>query len=157
MYTMQLSKTRLARLLALSAVCGTAFFLIYRSSFSWTNTSDLLHTKWSIMDFRSLPGSPQKDTLDQIVLVVASQKTDNTTWLETAFPSWQKAIYLTDGPSSLSVPANKGRESMVYLRCTLTSFLLMLSLTYHKLHNRQLRQPPINPNLPACKPIPMAQ
>ena len=55
---------------------------------------------------------------DRVVLVVASQTTDNTTWLDTAFPSWEKAIYLTDVPSNLSVPVNKGREGMVYLRYT---------------------------------------
>jgi hypothetical protein len=50
------------------------------------------------------------------MLVVASQTKDNTTWLRTGFPSWEKAIYLTDAPSNLSVPVNKGREGMVYLR-----------------------------------------
>lgn len=54
---------------------------------------------------------------EDITFVVASQIQDNTTWLAHAFPTWEKAIFLTDGdaPSRLSVPANKGRESMVYL------------------------------------------
>lgn len=60
--------------------------------------------------------TPEPDHED-ITLVVASQIQDNTTWLAYASPTWEKAIFLTDGevPSRLSVPANKGRESMVYL------------------------------------------
>jgi len=52
---------------------------------------------------------------ERVALVVASQSSDNTTWLEESFPTWEKAVYLTDAPSNLSVPANRGRESMVYL------------------------------------------
>ncbi|KAM0721980.1 hypothetical protein Q7P37_002906 [Cladosporium fusiforme] len=54
-------------------------------------------------------------TDEDVTLVIASQTQDNTTWLAHAFPTWEKAIFLTDAPSRLSVPANKGRESMVYL------------------------------------------
>ena len=51
-----------------------------------------------------------------VTLVVASQSKDNTTWLANAFPSWEKMIYVTDNPTAaLTVPANKGREAMVYL------------------------------------------
>lgn len=50
-----------------------------------------------------------------VAVVVASQKGDDTTWLE-AFSSWSKFIYVTDDQNaSLTVPANKGREAMVYL------------------------------------------
>ena len=52
---------------------------------------------------------------ERVALVVASQTTDNTTWLGGNFPSWEESVYLTDAPSNLSVPVNKGRESMVYL------------------------------------------
>jgi hypothetical protein len=103
MYTIPSGKTRLAVLLALLTACAAAFFLTYRASFSWADTSDLSHMKYDL--------SP-----DQVVLVVASQTKDNTTWLKTGFPSWEKAVYLTDAPSNLSVPVNKGREGMVYLR-----------------------------------------
>jgi hypothetical protein len=61
------------------------------------------------------PSRIKDDRPERIALVVASQTTDNTTWLEESFPTWEKAIYLTDAPSNLSVPVNKGRESMVYL------------------------------------------
>jgi hypothetical protein len=118
MYTIPSGKTRLALFLALFAACAAAFFLTYRASFSWADTSDLSHIKWSTLHFPEHSDPPQKYDLprEQIVLVVASQTKDNTTWLKTGFPSWEKAIYLTDAPSNLSVPVNKGREGMVYLR-----------------------------------------
>jgi hypothetical protein len=118
MYTIPSGKTRLAVLLALLTACAAAFFLAYRASFSWADTSDLSHNKWSTLHFPEHSDPPQKYDLprEQIVLVVASQTKDNTTWLRTGFPSWEKAIYLTDAPSNLSVPVNKGREGMVYLR-----------------------------------------
>jgi hypothetical protein len=49
-------------------------------------------------------------------VVVASQSSENATWLEEYFPQWEKNIYHVDDPSAaLTVPKNKGRESMVYL------------------------------------------
>ncbi|KAI7325044.1 hypothetical protein KC315_g8095 [Hortaea werneckii] len=51
-----------------------------------------------------------------VTLVVASQTTDDTTWLENAFPEWSKKIYVTDNQNAaLTVPTNRGREGMVYL------------------------------------------
>ncbi|RMY62791.1 hypothetical protein D0863_10839 [Hortaea werneckii] len=52
-----------------------------------------------------------------VTLVVASQTTDDTTWLENAFPEWSQNIYVTDDQNAaLTVPTNRGREGMVYLR-----------------------------------------
>jgi hypothetical protein len=118
MYTIRSGKARPAVFLSLTTVCAAAFYLIYRESFSWADTSDLSHMEWSTLPHQEHPDPQQKNDLhsDQVVLVVASQTTDNTTWLKTHFPSWKKAIYLTDVPSNLSVPVNKGREGMVYLR-----------------------------------------
>ena len=59
--------------------------------------------------------TPEPEARKSVTFVVASQRQDDTTWLENAFPDWEKAIYQTDGSSRLKVPANKGRESMVYL------------------------------------------
>ncbi|PPJ49813.1 hypothetical protein CBER1_03328 [Cercospora berteroae] len=63
--------------------------------------------------------SPAPDQAKQIQknveIVVASQKGDNTIWLD-ALPSWPRAIYVTnDAQAELTVPNNKGREGMVYL------------------------------------------
>ena len=52
----------------------------------------------------------------QTAVVVASQSSENATWLDEYFPSWEKNIYRVDDKgASLKVPMNKGRESMVYL------------------------------------------
>jgi hypothetical protein len=49
-------------------------------------------------------------------IVVASQHSENATWLNEFFPHWEKNIYHVDNPNALlTVPKNKGRESMVYL------------------------------------------
>ncbi|KAL1999455.1 hypothetical protein VTN02DRAFT_4503 [Thermoascus thermophilus] len=49
-------------------------------------------------------------------LVVASMRSDNTSWLFEYFPDWHKSIYVVDDPDAeLTVEVNKGRESMVYL------------------------------------------
>lgn len=49
-------------------------------------------------------------------VVVASQASENATWLDEYFPQWEKNIYRVDNKSApLTVPKNKGRESMVYL------------------------------------------
>lgn len=49
-------------------------------------------------------------------VVVASQASENATWISEFFPRWEQNIYRVDDPSAkLTVPKNKGRESMVYL------------------------------------------
>lgn len=49
-------------------------------------------------------------------VVVASQASENATWLNQYFPDWEQNIYQVDDPNApLTVPRNKGRESMVYL------------------------------------------
>ncbi|KNG45707.1 f-box domain containing protein [Stemphylium lycopersici] len=49
-------------------------------------------------------------------VVVASQSSENATWLNEYFPQWEKNIYRVDDQHApLTVPLNKGRESMVYL------------------------------------------
>jgi hypothetical protein len=58
------------------------------------------------------PGPKQRRT----AVVVASQASENATWLQEYFPQWEKNIYRVDDPEApLTVPKNKGRESMVYL------------------------------------------
>jgi hypothetical protein len=52
----------------------------------------------------------------QKVMVVASMKKDDTSWLLENFPDWTKSIYVVDNKRApLTVALNKGRESMVYL------------------------------------------
>lgn len=79
------------------------------------NTPESSQPRWPVADTTWTLRTTSEDELERVALVVASQTTDNTTWLEESFPTWEKAVYLTDAPSNLSVPVNKGRESMVYL------------------------------------------
>jgi hypothetical protein len=54
-------------------------------------------------------------------VVVAAQASENATWLNEYFPEWEKNIYRVDNASApLTVPKNKGRESMVYLTYVFT-------------------------------------
>jgi hypothetical protein len=106
---------RFVKLLYLSAVCAFAFVLIYRTSISWSDVTGSLQPEWPPVSHDPEPEAIKGPVLERVMLVVASQTTDNTTWLDGSFPDWEKSVYLTDVPSDLSVPVNKGRESMVYL------------------------------------------
>jgi hypothetical protein len=56
------------------------------------------------------------DMLKDKTMVVASMKSDDTSWLTEYFPDWPKSIYVVDDKHApLTVTRNKGRESMVYL------------------------------------------
>ncbi|KAF2087460.1 hypothetical protein K490DRAFT_73836 [Saccharata proteae CBS 121410] len=74
--------------------------------------------------------------------VVASQKGDDTDWLFEHFPGWSKYIYNVDDPTAaLTVPKNKGRESMVYLTYiidhydNLPQYILFLHPKRYQWHN----------------------
>lgn len=64
-------------------------------------------------------------------VVVASQASENATWLTHYFPDWEKNIYRVDDANApLTVPTNKGRESMVYLTHVLPPPSLDRELTF---------------------------
>ena len=49
-------------------------------------------------------------------IVVASMKSDDTSWLAEYFTDWSRSVYVVDDQkAALTVTQNKGRESMVYL------------------------------------------
>jgi hypothetical protein len=48
---------------------------------------------------------------------VASLRSEDTSWVHRHLPDWSRSVYIVDDPSAeLTVPTNKGREAMVYLR-----------------------------------------
>lgn len=50
------------------------------------------------------------------LIVVASQKEEDTSWLKKRLPQWSTAIYVVDDSTAkYQVPLNKGKEAMVYL------------------------------------------
>jgi hypothetical protein len=58
----------------------------------------------------------QEENKLELELVVASIKSENTSWLNTYLPSLPKKIYVADDSrAEFTVPKNKGREAMVYL------------------------------------------
>lgn len=72
----------------------------------------LYHYFPSISDstFFSNPYSTRKE------IVVASVKSDDTSWVAEHLPEWRARIYVADDPNAeFTVPKNKGHESMVYL------------------------------------------
>lgn len=76
----------------------------------------LYHSTYS----RKLVDTSREDNnppmLSDVELVVASMKHENTSWVGKYFPSWRKSIYTVDDPTApLTVPKNKGRETMAYL------------------------------------------
>jgi len=61
-------------------------------------------------------GEGKQGAKRRTAVVVASQASEDATWLDEYFPQWEKYIYRVDTPNAkLTVPMNKGRESMVYL------------------------------------------
>jgi hypothetical protein len=103
---------RFSRTLAAALIFGTIVLLTY---ILIPNTTESSQPRWPFVDTTSTLRTTSEDKLERVALTAASQTTDNTTWLEESFPTWEKAVYLTDAPSNLSVPVNKGRESMIYL------------------------------------------
>jgi hypothetical protein len=51
-----------------------------------------------------------------VKMVVASTSREDTSWLPVYFPEWKQSVYVVDdAKAALTVPLNKGHESMVYL------------------------------------------
>ncbi|KAL2148179.1 hypothetical protein VTH82DRAFT_7466 [Thermothelomyces myriococcoides] len=74
----------------------------------------LIHQQWggwSSSLRRLIKGPPEAE------IVVASLQTEDTSWVHRHLPDWSRSIYVVDDPTAkLTVPENKGREAMVYLR-----------------------------------------
>jgi hypothetical protein len=60
--------------------------------------------------------SSTKHETPYVEIVVASTSKEDTSWLHHNLPGWKTSVYVVDDEAaSLTVPLNKGRESMVYL------------------------------------------
>ncbi|KAH6842934.1 hypothetical protein B0I37DRAFT_383229 [Chaetomium sp. MPI-CAGE-AT-0009] len=68
-----------------------------------------LQWDWSSVS-RSIKGKPAAG------IVVASLRSEDTSWVHRHLPNWSRSVYVVDDPSAkFTVPKNKGREAMVYL------------------------------------------
>jgi hypothetical protein len=91
--------------------------------------ADLSHLPDEILDEHQISATSHTDTgrpkelkansgikARRTAVVVASQASENATWLNEYFPQWEMNHYRIDDPHApLTVPMRKGRESMVYL------------------------------------------
>ncbi|KAJ5716654.1 Lipase class 3 [Penicillium malachiteum] len=75
-------------------------------------------------------------------MIVASMKSDDTSWLAEYFPDWSRSIYVVDDKKApLTVMKNKGRESMVYLTYIIDNYenlpdiMLFIHSTRYQWHN----------------------
>lgn len=105
-------KSTAALLFLLLLVTAELHYLYFGNSWGLSFVSSMIRTNRT---GNSEDANTKPETT--VAMIIASQKSDNMTWLKTAFPKWKKYIYVTDSPeASLTVAANKGRENMVYLR-----------------------------------------
>ncbi|KAI9675114.1 MAG: hypothetical protein M1817_001522 [Caeruleum heppii] len=89
-------------------------------------------------------------------LVVASLKDDDVSWIHEHFPDWSKAIYVADDPqASLTVPKNKGRESMVYLTYIIDNYdhLPDIVVFMHGLRYQWHNDDPIHDGIPMLQKL----
>jgi hypothetical protein len=86
---------------------------------TWLLLALAFHLKdelWDTTPGTKKPDDTKKPAGKRTAVVVASQKSEDPTWLDEYFPKWEKNIYrVDDRKAKLKVPKNKGRESMVYL------------------------------------------
>lgn len=121
-------------LISLVFICTSTLFLFYQEShhFDISRLTDGFHT-YAAQDWHDDAASHSKDedfglshndsqgleaslAKPHVDLVVASTTTDNTTWVSDRLRNWRAMIYNTDDPDApLTVPLNKGKETMVYL------------------------------------------
>jgi hypothetical protein len=118
----------------INVVLLTALFLhlkfeIWDKSAAAPGPASLTHLPDELYDEQRADESPHKSEEKPLqangsvetrrtAVVIASQRSENTTWLDEYFPEWEKNIYRVDDENApLTVPRNKGRESMVYLTC----------------------------------------
>jgi hypothetical protein len=106
------------------------YFLFFaknsRDQESAVSAHNVVHDEGAHQDSRSGQASPSHDSKRiEKDMVVASMKSDNTSWLFENFPDWHKSVYVVDDKNAeLTVARNKGRESMVYLTYELCFDLL---------------------------------
>ncbi|KAK8094869.1 hypothetical protein PG997_001554 [Apiospora hydei] len=74
---------------------------------------------------------PLQEPPPAVEIIAASLKTDDATWFHRHLPpAWRKRIYIVDDSHApLTVPKNKGRESMVYLTHIVDNYAALADTT----------------------------
>jgi hypothetical protein len=92
------------------------FIWLYQNGNPFNRNGKPLSNLW-----RNQPLNEDESTIEK-AFVVASTRHENTIWLREFFSTTTKYVYVVDDSSApLTVPANKGREAMVYLTCVFLS------------------------------------
>ncbi|KAI0149139.1 hypothetical protein BJ166DRAFT_57333 [Pestalotiopsis sp. NC0098] len=101
----------LAPCLAFALLLAVLFPWYYDDLSTWTGGL------WSEQNqFRAASPAQHTNYTSNVEVVVASLKSEDTSWLSTHLPDWKTNIYVVDDrKASLTVPKNQGHESMVYL------------------------------------------
>lgn len=129
-----------AQILIIVVVLSLVLLYNLRSASGWASTTGpgeeidastattVAASAVSVPSNTPLQSSPRREK----ELVVASLDSDDVSWLYDNIKDWTKNIYVVDNPAAnLTVPVNKGRESMAYLTYEIhTSFFLASFLDY---------------------------
>lgn len=112
---------KIKRLVAAAALCACLLLFLRisiqqtSSSYSEDSKPNELINSASDRLLSTETQSPTKND-DKLELVVAKLSREDSTWLFKYFPGWVKKVYVVDDlAAALTVPKNKGRESMAYL------------------------------------------
>jgi hypothetical protein len=115
----------LVNILVLTALFFHLKYELWGSNASAGGSANLAHLPDELLDEQQASASSHTEKplkanagiqARRTAVVVASQRSENATWLEENFPLWEMNIYrVDDADALLTVPKNKGRESMVYL------------------------------------------
>ncbi|KAA6406692.1 MAG: class 3 [Lasallia pustulata] len=113
-----------AQILIIVVVLSLVLLYNLRSASGWASTTGpgeeidastattVAASAVSVPSNTPLQSSPRREK----ELVVASLDSDDVSWLYDNIKDWTKNIYVVDNPAAnLTVPVNKGRESMAYL------------------------------------------
>lgn len=152
-HTMAADALRAVRILAILASLGCIFVplrLLYSQQRAGFSSAHQYQTRPGslIPDIATLkPNStPYKAIELGLELVVASLKSENTSWVHEYLPDWPASIYVVDDPDApLTVPKNKGNEAMVYLTYVhpspITNFCRQIIPNELQSSHRPLRHP----------------
>ncbi|KAJ5177281.1 uncharacterized protein N7482_003158 [Penicillium canariense] len=115
-------RNRIKAILFTIAIVLTIYFLFFAGDESaprttyGDKTTPYAHRPESITTPEAADESARPVVRRHKDMVVASMKSDDTSWLAEYFSDWSKSIYVVDDHRApLTVMRNKGRESMVYL------------------------------------------
>jgi hypothetical protein len=109
-------------MLVSSGVKGSVIPIVILLGSSWLLVLRFYH-EWSWINSPFTTPPPAE-------IVVASLKSEDTSWVHQYLAGWFRSVYVVDDPSAeLTVPQNKGREAMVYLSHIINNYNTLAKTT----------------------------